>query len=241
MLFNLFRKTATPPKSGSREPKGLVQESLSLQAAGALGQAALIGALVLHLGASGLLFAPWPGQHSSIEVYPVDFVVQASFERSSPGENQIAALVKGLEDLPQADLAASDQEALPADSEPPQVPPLKPVRRIQLPEVPPDPLLSVVGQGAAETVYLGHVSRRLLAAQHARPTATPLPGKVTIGFVVTASGQVEASWIAAGSGNGALNRAALAILQQAAPFEPLPPELGKSQLVVTQALTFSSP
>ncbi len=241
MLFNLFRKGSKLPTTSSLEPKGLVQASLLPQAAGTLGQASVIGAAILHLGASGLLFAPWPMQQSDVVIYPVDLIVQVAVAGRSPTEDQIAALVQGLEDLPSAGDEEDGELNLLQESQPLEVPPPKPLRRIALPEVPRDPLFDTQAQSASESVYLAHIARRLQAAQHARPIAVLRAGSVTLGFVVTANGDVEASWIAASSGNGILNREALAILQQAAPFEPLPADLGRSQLVVTRQLTFTAP
>lgn len=224
-----------------------MQASLLPQGATGLGQASLIGAAVLHLGASGLLFAPWPGQNSSITLYPVDFIVAPASAEPRPVDDQIAALVQGLGDLPAGGLNDAGEEDLLEEALPVQVPPPKPVRRIVLPEVAPEALYGTnglygaSGQTSSESAYRAHIARRLRAAQHARPTAVPVPGSVTIGFVVTANGQVEASWIDKSSGNGALNRAALAILRQASPFEPLPADLGKTQLIVKQALSFTTP
>ncbi len=213
------------------------------QAASRVGQASLIAAGVLHLGASTLLFAPWPYQDSEIEIYPVSFVSAAWASPKAEAEDQIAALVESLDDLPAESLDEESEEALLEEGEPLQVPPPKPLRRIELPEVltQPDPLQPTAVQLASERAYLAVVTRRLQASLREPHGARGAKGRVVVGFVVTAGGAVEASWIASSSGNGLLDREALAALQRVSPFAPLPDSLGKQQLVVKQPLTFGGP
>ncbi len=244
MLFNLFRKASSLPKAGSAQPKGLVQTGLLQQGTGAVGQTSLIGAAVLHLGASALLFAPWPSESGGIEVYPVTLIVERADQSSARQDDQIAALVQSLEALPGG--AEVSEDLLVTEPAPPlEVPPPKPLRRIQLPEVVavPDPNLSPQAQIAAEKGYLAQVARRLNAAKRypAALAGRRIGGTATIGFVITAGGQVEASWLVTSSGNTALDREALGLLQRAGPFGALPEQLGKSQLTVTQSLSFSPP
>ncbi len=241
MLSNLSRKALHRPDAGGAASKGLVQTSLLPQGAGGLGQASLAGAVLLHLGASGLLFAPWPQGAGGPEIYPVAFVVEGP-RATPPEQDRIASLVQGLDDLPPGAPEGSDSEV--SESEPapgPEVPPPKPVRRIELPssEEAFAPAVANPLQIAQEQSYLARVTSRLETAKRASSllSAPQASGQLTLGFVISADGQVAASWLAEGSGNPLLDRAALTLLQRTSPFDPLPDSLGKPQLVVRQSLT----
>lgn len=222
-----------------------MQSSLLPQGAGGLGQASLAGAVLLHLGASSLLFAPWPQGARGPEIYPVAFVLEEP-RASAPEQDQIATLVEGLGDLPPDVPEGGETEQSAIEPVPgPEVPPPKPVRRIELPssEEAFAPAVDSPLQIAQEHGYLARVTARLEAAKRASSllSAPQASGQLILGFVISADGAVAASWLAEGSGNPLLDRAALTLLQRASPFDPLPDSLGKTQLVVRQSLTLGPP
>ncbi len=220
-----------------------MQASLVPQGAAALGQASLLGAALLHLGASSLLFMPWPRDAGEVEIYPVDLIF-AERPVEQPATDQIASLVESLESDAGAIAETSDDAELEAEPAPPlEVPPAKPVRRVDLPELVPAAPLSPQAQFAREQGYLAQVARRL---EDVKRYSSALVGRTSggtakVGFVVDAEGQVQASWLIASSGNALLDREALALLQRASPFDPLPLDLGKEQLVVRQDIRFGNP
>ncbi|MBK5925989.1 TonB family protein, partial [Rhodobaculum claviforme] len=80
---------------------------------------------------------------------------------------------------------------------------------------------AVVGGGAAaRDTYPGEVIRRLRATPQARVRGR---GEVTVSFTITPAGAVAGVVVQRGSGQPALDAAALDHIRRAAPFPPPPP------------------
>lgn len=78
---------------------------------------------------------------------------------------------------------------------------------------------------AASSNYEGLVEKKLHRAQ--KRTRSPGEGSLVLSFTITANGGVSGVRISRSSGNPKLDKAALSLLDKAAPFPPIPPETGQ--------------
>ncbi len=94
---------------------------------------------------------------------------------------------------------------------------------------------------AAVSNYPGQVVTRLRRSLRYPPEARRqrLNGEVHVEFTVSSSGGVSGVRVARSSGHPALDQAAIATVQRAAPFPPIPEGAGRSQWPFTVPLAFS--
>jgi protein TonB len=93
------------------------------------------------------------------------------------------------------------------------------------------------GNGAAVTKYPGQVLAKLRRALR-YPSGGRGTGEVSVQFTVAAAGQASGVRVVKSSGNPVFDKAALATVQRAAPFPPIPPEAGRSSWTFTMPLGF---
>lgn len=97
------------------------------------------------------------------------------------------------------------------------------------------------GDPGARRSYLNQVLARI--ARHKRyprdARRDGATGVVTVSFVILANGALEATRVTKSSGDHRLDKAALDMLQRAAPFPPLPRELAVDRLTLTLPVEFS--
>lgn len=93
------------------------------------------------------------------------------------------------------------------------------------------------GDATAQSAYLGSL-RSHLERSKVNPR-TGLSGTAVVHFVVDTSGNVVTNEIARSSGYPALDQAALASIERAAPFPPVPKGLNKDRIEVSVPFTFS--
>ncbi|RUT34582.1 energy transducer TonB [Arsenicitalea aurantiaca] len=91
---------------------------------------------------------------------------------------------------------------------------------------------------AAVSNYPGRVVTALRRALRYPSAARGATGEAQVRFTVGAGGQVLGVGLAQSSGNAALDVAAIATVQRAAPFPPIPPEAGRSEWSFTLPLGF---
>jgi len=86
-------------------------------------------------------------------------------------------------------------------------------------------------------VVLAHLQRYRTYPEQAR--ASRLTGVSTVRFTLGASGNVIAVSLAGSSGAGVLDRAAIAMVQRASPFPPIPPSLGRGSMTFAAPVRFN--
>jgi protein TonB len=88
--------------------------------------------------------------------------------------------------------------------------------------------------------YQSEVMRRIRRAQRypAEARASGAEGRAVVAFTIGANGGLGSARLAGSSGHAVLDRAALDILARAAPFPPIPPELGRRSLSFQVPLEF---
>lgn len=95
---------------------------------------------------------------------------------------------------------------------------------------------SEVGNAAVSN-YPGQVARKLTRA--ARSTRARDRGEVLVSFTVSRNGSVSGVRIARGSGSQQLDQAALATVNRAAPFPPIPEASGRANWTFSLPIAFS--
>jgi len=96
------------------------------------------------------------------------------------------------------------------------------------------------GQAAVSSynaVVLAHLLRYRVYPEQARAAA--VTGVSTVRFTLGASGNVIAVSLAGSSGTGTLDQAAVAMVQRASPFPPIPPSLGKASMTFAAPVRFN--
>lgn len=92
---------------------------------------------------------------------------------------------------------------------------------------------------AAVSNYPGQVAAALGRALRYPSNARGATGQSVVSFTVAANGQLVGAQIRGSSGNAALDQAAIATVQRAAPFPPIPPAAGRNQWSFTLPLSFT--
>jgi protein TonB len=93
------------------------------------------------------------------------------------------------------------------------------------------------GDTTAHTAYLGTLRSHL--EQHKVNPRTGIVGTVVIRFTVDANGGIADRKVAKSSGSKVLDDAALASIEKAAPFPPIPSKLGRNQLEISVPFRFT--
>ncbi|HUT54208.1 MAG TPA: energy transducer TonB [bacterium] len=106
------------------------------------------------------------------------------------------------------------------------------------------PSSGIAGRPDPFRSYRGKVARRIERARKVYPYRSRLQenreeGTVSVRFVIQPSGAVRGVEVAKSSGHPLLDQAAVEIVENAAPFPPLPPELGISELPVNSPIRFT--
>jgi len=89
---------------------------------------------------------------------------------------------------------------------------------------------------AAETNYRGLVSRKLSRAKGRMPS--PANGKLWVTFTILSDGSISGLSVTKSSGKPAVDATALKIVRTAAPFPPIPAEIGRKSWKMTVPMTF---
>ena len=95
----------------------------------------------------------------------------------------------------------------------------------------------VGGAATLYTAYLGKL-RSVIEQKKVNPR-TRLSGTVVVRFTVDASGQVTSREVTSSSGSRALDEAAVASVDRASPFPPVPSGLSRSPLIVSVPFKYS--
>lgn len=97
------------------------------------------------------------------------------------------------------------------------------------------------GGRALEQSYKSKVLARLRSVKRYPDAARRkgLEGTAVLSFTINARGQVTAARISGRSGHAAIDRAALAMARNAAPFPPFPPGMGRQQMSFRVPVQFS--
>lgn len=95
----------------------------------------------------------------------------------------------------------------------------------------------VAGDAVAYGLYLGKINAQVQRAK-INPRAR-LAGTVLMRFVVDLDGKLISSKVAKTSGSNVLDEAAMAALERAAPFPPIPPEVSQEPMSFTQPFRFT--
>ncbi len=86
-------------------------------------------------------------------------------------------------------------------------------------------------------IVLAHLQRFRIYPEQAR--AAKITGVSTVRFTLGAAGNVIAVALAGSSGTGILDQAALAMVQRASPFPPIPPSLGRGSMTFAAPVRFN--
>ncbi len=87
------------------------------------------------------------------------------------------------------------------------------------------------------TAYLGKLRNHL--EKHKINPRTQFVGTAVVEFTVGANGEITSRRISKSSGSKALDEAAMASIERATPFPPIPTDLNRSQLVVSVPFKFT--
>ncbi|MBM3543284.1 MAG: TonB family protein [Alphaproteobacteria bacterium] len=93
------------------------------------------------------------------------------------------------------------------------------------------------GSTTEHTAYLGKLRTHL--EQHKINPRTQLIGTAVVAFTVDASGEISSRRLSKSSGSKVLDEAAIASIERAAPFPPIPTELGRNHLEVSVPFKFT--
>jgi periplasmic protein TonB len=120
---------------------------------------------------------------------------------------------------------------------PPQVATLEQEAQVAVEEKRATSLVQSGGEATSHSLYLGKL-RTHLEKRKINPRTRQV-GTAIVRFSVDASGQLLTREIATSSGNKQLDDAAIASIEKAAPFPPMPEELNKEPLVVSVPFRFT--
>ena len=138
---------------------------------------------------------------------------------------------------------AREPEPEPAKVVPPPEPP--PPQQVAALEVPPQQAVSMEASSAKAhtggdakllSMYRGEVSKKLQKSKVLPKTRAT--GLVVLRFEVDLTGELVSRQVERSSGSKVLDEAAVAALDKAAPFPPIPPETGKKTLVMSVPFEF---
>jgi protein TonB len=150
-----------------------------------------------------------------------------------------------LRDVVASEASTVEQQTVKADEPPPPVPPPPAPQVVQVKEQPEQvAILTEQSSGEAKTggdakafgLYLGQINDHVQRAK-VNPRSR-IAGTVVMRFTIGVDGQLLSKEIAASSGSKALDDAATAALDRAAPFPPIPPQVSIRPLAFTQPFKF---
>ncbi len=173
------------------------------------------------------------------EITPVDAMPPPPIEQVKPVE-ELRETITSTE-------AAIDDNVVKAEDPPPPeiVEQPKPPEVVATEQVPEQvAIVSEQSSGAAKSggaakaygLYLGEVNQRVQRAK-INPRAR-VAGTVLMRFTVGLRGELLKTEVASSSGSPVLDKAAIAALERAAPFPPIPPEVSTQPLAFTQPFRF---
>ena len=87
-------------------------------------------------------------------------------------------------------------------------------------------------------IYLGRIQKHVERAKVSPPSR--LSGTVVMRFTIGLDGKLLSREVASGSGNKILDDAAVAALDRATPFPPIPPNVSLRPITLTQQFTFEA-
>ena len=93
------------------------------------------------------------------------------------------------------------------------------------------------GSTTDHTTYLGKLRNHL--EKHKINPRTQFVGTAVVEFTVGANGEIASRRISKSSGSKALDEAAMASIERAAPYPPIPTDLNRSELVVSVPFKFT--
>ncbi|MFN0218007.1 MAG: energy transducer TonB [Hyphomicrobium sp.] len=153
--------------------------------------------------------------------------------------------IEDLQDVITSDAGEVQEEIVKTEEPPPEIkePPPEPV---QVQEQRPEQVAIVSEQSSGEeksggnprafSMYLGKINE-LVQRSKINPRSR-VAGTVVMKFTVGTRGELISKEVATSSGHPALDNAAIAALERAAPFPPIPPEVSVSPLAFTQPFRF---
>lgn len=92
------------------------------------------------------------------------------------------------------------------------------------------------GDAKAIGLYMSQINTRVQKSK--LPARVRAQGTVVVSFTISVDGQLLSRAVATSSGSKALDEAATATLDRAAPFPPIPPEVSVKPLAFTQSFKF---
>jgi protein TonB len=171
------------------------------------------------------------------EVTPVEQATPPPIEEVKP--------IEELRDVITSEASEVQDDIVQTEEPPPEIQE-KPPEQVQVQEVQPEQVAIVTEQSSGEeksggdpkafSLYLGKINQ-LVQRSKINPRSR-LAGTVVMRFTVGTRGELISKEVATSSGHAALDNAAIAALERAAPFPPIPPEVSTRPLAFTQPFRF---
>lgn len=172
------------------------------------------------------------------EVTPIDPTPPPPVEEVKP--------VEELRDVITSEVSEVQDDIVKTEEPPPPEIQEKPPEQVQVQEAQPEQVAIVTEQSSGEeksggdpkafSLYLGKINQ-LVQRSKVNPRSR-VAGTVVMRFTVGTRGELISKEVASSSGYPALDNAAVAALERAAPFPPIPPEVSTSPLAFTQPFRF---
>jgi periplasmic protein TonB len=148
-----------------------------------------------------------------------------------------------LRDVIASDASDVEQDVV-KDEVPPETVETPPIPQVQVKEQPAQIAVKTEqssgkaagGDAKAIGIYMGQINNQVQKSK--RPTRVRAQGTVIVSFTIDVDGQLISRAVATSSGSQALDDAATATLDRAAPFPPIPPEVSVKPLAFTQSFKF---
>jgi protein TonB len=221
--------------------------------------AALALSLVIHLGSGVVAGGIWLASKKAPALVEVDLSFlpsAAAGNADSPARAEKAPVPEPKPVSPRHSRPAPVASVVPSEPEPADPGPAGPEDQSPSVESAPENPGSessamtggLPGRGAghedARRAYARRVNRQIERARKVYPIQSRLQetreeGTVKVRFVILLSGAVSEVAVTKSSGYPLLDQAAVEIVKNAAPFPPLPPELGLDELSLTKPIEFS--
>jgi periplasmic protein TonB len=148
-----------------------------------------------------------------------------------------------LRDIIDSNASSVEQDVV-KDEVPPETVKTPPIPQVQVKEQPQQVAVKTeqssgkAAGGDAKAIgrYMSQINSRVQRSK--LPARTRAQGTVVVSFTINVDGQLLSRAVATSSGSQALDEAATATLDRAAPFPPIPPEVSVKPLAFTQSFKF---
>ncbi|MGQ0457088.1 MAG: energy transducer TonB family protein [Hyphomicrobium sp.] len=172
------------------------------------------------------------------EVTPIQQATPPPIEEIKPIE-ELRNVITSESSVVQDDVVKTEEPPPPDVQE-------KPPEQVQVQEQQPEQVAIVTQQSSGDeksggnpeaySKYLGQINQHVQRSK-INPRSR-VAGTVVMKFTVGLRGELISKQVAASSGHPSLDNAAIAALERAAPFPPIPPEVSTSPLAFTQPFRF---